>query len=125
MPQRWRRRSATKPCEKGSLFDADRDDRDEQTFAERSAETNRGPGRGGAVVDEDPEAVGAGLGGGFEEGDEAWVDSGGFGHGSVGGTVHRDGEGFSSGTAPWVQNKAVGRMATGSGMSTTSHQVTG
>ena len=32
---------------------------------------------------------------------------------------------FSSGTAPLVQNKAVGRMATGSGMSPTSNKVTG
>ena len=51
-------------------------------------------GRGGAVVDEDPEAVGAGLGGGLEAWDEAWVDAGGFGRGSVGGTVRLDRAGF-------------------------------
>lgn len=55
---------------------------------------NRGRGRGGAVGDQDPEAVGAGLGGGREEWDEARVDAGGFSDGGVGGTVPFDREGF-------------------------------
>lgn len=65
------------------------------------------------------------MGGELKAWDEARADAGRLSDVSVVGIVRLDCAGFLSGTAPLVQNKALGRMATDSGISPTSNKVTG